>query len=577
MSENVVYKFENYRLVVHKRLLWRDEEIVPLTRKTVETLIVLIENRGLIVDKENLMERVWADSFVEENNLNQCISALRKAFTDDLRSPRFIETVPRRGYRFIAEVSDNINEPPVLPAAGHEYQTKSLAVLPFKYFGSDSDTDYLGLGMADTLITRLSHIHNLNVRPTSSILPFNKPHQNPVNAGRELQVEKVLEGSIRRLGERIRVTVQLVDVADGKTFWAEKFDETAQDVFLVEDSIAEKLTSALTLQLTSEEKSLLNKHYAGNVTAYHSYLKGRYFSNLLTREGFHNAQKAFERATAHDPAYALAFEGSAYNYVQALDLHFPPAVAMPKAKELVTKALELDEDLAQAHSTLGSIYFWYDWNWELAESEFLRALELNPKMPASLRIYAWFLVFMQRFDEAFELFRQAEKLDPFSFENMLYTIPSFYFARKYEEAVVHTAQALKTYPDFWLGHVMLGRSFEEQSEIEKSISEYETALRLAAVPEIYGDLGRAYGLAGKNDKARQIIKQLKEKANEQHIAPFNFAMIYLGMGDLEKTFEWLESSFTQRSWYLTWLKVAPVFDGLRDDRRFISLIQRVGI
>jgi tetratricopeptide (TPR) repeat protein len=306
-------------------------------------------------------------------------------------------------------------------------------------------------------------------------------------------------------------------------------------------------------------------------------LKGRYLSNLLTFETFQKANEAFEKAIYHDSNYALAYEGLSYNYIQSIDLYLPTSEALSKAKEYAEKALSLDVDLPQAHADLGAVHFWYDWDWEKAESEFLRALEINPKLASSLRLYAWFLIFMQRFDESFDLFEQVRKLDPFSFENMLYTIPSHYFARDYDQAVKDISRGIQSFPDFWLGHIMLGRCFEAKGEVEKAFAKYEKALSLDSVPEIYGDVGRSYALLGKKEKALETLRELEKIAEIKYVAPFNFAMIYLGLGDLDKTFEYLEACYEERSWYLTWLKIAPVFDPLREDERFISLMKRVGI
>ncbi len=328
------YKFGQFCLDAAKRVLLRGGAIVPLTRKAFDTLLVLVENRGELLEKEELMKRVWPDSFVEENNLNQSISALRKALGETAAAQNYIATVSKRGYRFIADVKESDEEDaPKEQASEKDAVINAIAVLPFKSLSLEKTDEYLGLGMADSLITRLSNIRQIVVRPTSAVLKYTASSQDPISVGRELRVRSVLEGSVRRAAERIRVTVQLVSIPDGASLWAAKFDESFTDIFAVEDSISERVAEALTLKLTSEEKSLLTKRYTANAEAHRLYIKGRYYASRLTREGFDKGIECFNQAIALDPSYALAYEGLAYYYLESLDLLLPPGEAMPKARE----------------------------------------------------------------------------------------------------------------------------------------------------------------------------------------------------------------------------------------------------
>src|SRR6266498_2326675 len=293
------YEFGPFRLDARERLLLHDEEIVPLSPKTFDMLVALVENSGHLLEKNELMQTLWPDTFVEEGSLAQNISLLRKAL-DESESQKFIETVPRRGYRFVASVRKTI---------------KSIAVLPFKSLGIDGGDEYLGIGIAETLTTRLSSLKLLTVRPTSAVLKYVSSEKDTVVAGRELEVDSVLEGSIRRLGKRIRVTARLVSVPDDSVLWADKFDENFTDIFKVEDSISGKVAEALALKLSGEQQKGLTKRYTDNAEAYQLYLKGRYFWNKRTEDGFNRGIAQFKQAVEKDSSYGLAYAGLADSYI----------------------------------------------------------------------------------------------------------------------------------------------------------------------------------------------------------------------------------------------------------------------
>ncbi len=579
-----IFEFGAFRVDFAERELRCAGKPVPLTPKALEVLLLLIENQGRIVESGTLMNRVWRDSFVEENNLKVTISMLRKTLGKEDNRQEYIETVPRRGYRFIAEVRevDEKNAPAVAlriqaqPAAIAP-RAKTIALLPFKFLSPAFADDYLGLGMADTLITRLSNIKQLIVRPTSAVLKYADAAQDPLTIGRELQVETILEGSIRRTADRVRVTVRLLDTQDGASLWGDKFDENFTDIFAVEDLISERVATALVSKLTDEEKNSLTKRYTQSSAAYKAYLQGRYYADRLTQTGFNTAIECLQKALEHDPEFALAYEGLAYNYVQAIDIFLSPAQALSKAREAVEKALRLDDTLAEAHATLGSIHFWHDWHWAAAEQEFLRAIELNPNAASPRQLYGWFLIFMQRFDEAFAQLELGLQLNPTSLEADLYYGPSLYLSRQYDRAIEHFQKLLQSYPGHWLMWIMLGRAYEQKGLLQEAINCYEEAAQMEkTVPEILMDLGRACGLMGQRPAALQALAELQARSDECYVAPFCLAMIYVGLGDNDRVFEWLEKAYETRSWYMTWLKVAPELDGLRQDPRFADLMRRVG-
>ncbi|MBA2524764.1 MAG: winged helix-turn-helix domain-containing protein, partial [Pyrinomonadaceae bacterium] len=458
-----LYEFGPFRLDAKERLLLRDDEIVPLTPKAFDMLLALVEDSGHVLQKDKLMQRLWPDSFVEEGSLAQNVSLLRKALGES-NSQKFIETVPRRGYRFVASVREleddaellerehsetrivveakqepgisekfaearQISEQKALAASSHvsailrqrpkqavlavslalavvvaallyflilskpeqiaDRAIKSIAVLPFKSLGADGSDEYLGIGIAETLTTRLSSLKLLTVRPTSAVLQYASLEKETVVAGRELEVDMVLEGSIRRLEEQVRVTARLVSVRDGSVLWADKFDENFTDIFKVEDSISGKVAEALALKLSGEEQKRLTKRYTDNAEAYQLYLKGRYFWNKRTENGFNRGIAQFNQAVEKDSNYALAFAGLADSYIGLTFYNFAaPNETMPKGKEAAMNALAIDNSLAEAHASLAHILMNYDWNWLEAEKEFKLSMQLNPDYATARQWYA---------------------------------------------------------------------------------------------------------------------------------------------------------------------------------------------
>ncbi|PYQ05375.1 MAG: hypothetical protein DMF82_08645, partial [Acidobacteria bacterium] len=369
-----MYDFGPFRLDPPKRLLLREGRPLALTPRAFDILVVLIENRGRVVDKDELMRLVWADVVVEEANLTQSVFTLRKLLGDGPHEHRYIATVPRRGYQFVADVCET--HPAWPPSTRPDSPARSLAVLPFAALGREVD-EYMGLGLADALITRMGNIRQIVVRPTSAVRPYVGRATDPVSAGRRLGVDMVLEGSIQRAAGRIRVTVQLVSVDAGASVWGQCFDESLTDIFSIEDSISTRLATALVSSLTAEEKQRLHQRYTQDHEAYDAYLRGRHQWNTRTENGLRKALQQFERAVERDPAYALAHAGLADCYTllgSAGYAMLPPREALARARAAAVRALEIDPDLAEAHTSLALVKFRLDWDWRDAESEFRRAI-----------------------------------------------------------------------------------------------------------------------------------------------------------------------------------------------------------
>src|SRR5262245_6763514 len=572
--ENRYYEFGQFRMDLQSRVLLHSAGIVPLTPKAFDTLLALVERRGELVGRQELIKAVWPDSFVVEGNLNSNIFMLRKALGAGERDGEsYIATVPRRGYRFAA----NVREVSEAKSSVNGAASRSLAVLPFKLFGAGTGEAWLGLGLANALITRLSSIRSLIVRPTSAVSRYTGLEQNPQTVGRELNVELILEGSVQCAGERIRVTVQLVSVASGAPLWAEKFDEQSTDVFAVEDYITERVTNSLTRRLLDEDQ----KHSLGRGVehreAYQLYLRGNYYWNQRTAEGLKRAIACFNQAIELDPQLAPAHVGLADSYALLGCVHgaLPPREAMPLAKAAALTALELDEQLAEAHTALALTLALYDWDWAGAERAYLRALEINPTHATARHWYGLLLAWMGRLDEALIELRGAQQLDPFSPIIGANVAWALYAAHRYDEAIAECRKTIEMTPNFYRAHVYLGWAYEQIGDLDAAIGELRLAMDLhGGGPEVTG-IGHVYARVGRIDEANRVISELRQSATKGYISPYAFALIHAGLNDADNTFAWLERAFEDRTHWLAFLQVEPRFDNLREDPRFIDLLRRV--
>lgn len=582
MSKHVklVYEFGPFRLDTAERQLLRDGQPVQLTPKAFDTLVLLIQNGGRLLDKEDLMKKIWPDTFVEEANLANNISLLRRVLGESSTEHQFIETLPRRGYRFMASVTQVRDEAAELIASetsvnlGHT-GVGSIAVLPFKPLAPDGSDEYLGLGMADALITKLSNIVDIIVRPTSAVRKYAGLEQDPVVAGRELRVESVLEGSVRRSHDRFRVTVQLVSVRDGVSLWAEKFDENCADIFAVEDSISEQVAKALMLRLSGEQKRLLKKRYTESTEAYQLYLKGRYYWNKWSHGGFTKAIEYFQQAIEKDPRYALAYSGLADAYgLLGIQGFLSTKETMPKAEAATLKALEIDERLAEAHVPLACVRCWCDWDFAGAESEFKSSIELNPNYVTAHLPYALYLTAMGRFDEACAEIKKAQELDPFSL--VLNATESYilYNARQYNRAIEQAINTLEMDANFYPAYERLGEAYEQIEMYEQAIAAFQQAITLSEGSLFsVAQLGHAYALSGRSEEARKVVEDLQVRLNREYL----IAWVYAGLGEKDQAFKWLEKAYEERDSSMVYLKVDPKLDSLRSDPRFADLLRRVGL
>jgi TolB-like protein/DNA-binding winged helix-turn-helix (wHTH) protein len=589
---------------------------VKLHEQPFQVLVALLNHHDQVVTREELRQRLWpADTFVDfDNGLNGAINRLREALGDSAESPRFIETIPRRGYRFIGPVNGTseaaagtvtpggtrrqglwiaaVAVAGVLAVLGLNFRglrdrllgnprpgpIQSIAVLPFKPIGADGSDEYLGVGIADALITKLSNIRQMAVRPTGSVLRYTKPEQDVQTAGRELKVDAVLAGSVQRAGERIRLTVQLISVRDGRPLWADTFDEQWTHIFAVQDAMSNQVARALALRLTGAERQRLVKRDTENPAAYQEYLLGRHYWTQFTPPQLKRALEHFQRAVELDPRYALAHAGIADSYTAFASYRvLPPTAAYPKARAAAAKALEFNPELSDANSALALVSLYHEWDWAAAERNFARAIALGPDNAEAHHRYALALVCFERFDEALREMARARELDPLSPRMNTNVGWILYMARRYDQAIRELGRALALDPNFFSTHQLLGWSYVQTGAYDQAIAEFKKAIDLGGGSQVKTDLAHAYAVSGQTRAAKKILDNLKDPSKQTYASPFDIAVVYAGLGDRDQAFEWLEKAYKERSRHILLLEVIPRLDPLRADPRFAMLMRRMRI
>lgn len=639
------FEFDGFRIDLDNHLLTQGERPVPLTPKAFDTLAVLVERHGEVLSKEELLELVWPGTFVEEATLTQNIYTLRKTFSEAGAERTYIETLPRRGYRFtgpvqrveafqteampLPELPPYEAEPAVRDAAlpppiagglfhgrrrlaalsallvaltafaawrlaggarsggvgrqarlqGTAAGVASIAVLPFEPLTDSPEDAYLGLGMADALITRLSNLHGLIVRPTSAVRRYTEEHRDAVAIGRELKVDAVLDGTLQRSGNMLRVSVQLVGVGTAAPLWAKSFDAEAADVFTLQDSLSQRLASELELQLTGQERARLTRRATENAAAYEAYVRGRFFWNRRNEEGLAKAIGSFRQAIQLDPGFALAHAGLADCYVLLpIFGSVAPGQAFPQAKEAAARALELDATLAEAHTSLAYAHASYDWDFEAASRGFERAIALNPGYPTAHQWYGFMLAALGRHREAEAELRRAVELDPLSLVINTDLGMVLYFARRHEAAAEQFRRTLELDPGFAYAHFGLGHADLELGRRDEAVAELRQAAELSeGSPLMQAAYGYALGTSGRAPEARQILADLSARARRGYVEASHFAFLHIGLGEKELALEWLAKACEERSRFVIFLSTWPIYDSLRDEPGWGALVERVGL
>ena len=454
----------------------------------------------------------------------------------------------------------------------------SLAVLPFVNVSGDPNTEYLADGIAESLINSLSRVPHLKVISLSSVLRYKGREIEAQSVGRDLGVRAVLVGRLVQRGDGLSIGVELVDSRDKSHIWGEQYSRKFADVLRIQQELSGEISEKLRLRLSGEEKQRLAKRFTESSEAYQDYLHGRYYWNQRKLEGFKKAIEYFERAIQKDPNYALAYSGLADSFsIRGLrEWDLAPRDAFPKAKAAATKALEIDNMLAEAQTSLAFVTWYYDWDWRVAEREFKRALELNANYPVAHQWYGSYLSSMARHDEGIAEKKRAVELDPLSLVMNRSAGWTLYFARRYDEAVEQYRKTLELDPNFAHAHLWLGEAYKQKGMHQQAILELEKALALSGEDHAkLAALGHAYALSGKRAEATRILEKLEEMSKRSYVPPYDFAVIFAGLGEKDKALEWLQKAYEDRSAYLVYLNVEPIWDGLRSDPRFTDLLRRM--
>jgi TolB-like protein/DNA-binding winged helix-turn-helix (wHTH) protein/Tfp pilus assembly protein PilF len=613
------FEFGEFRLDVANKTLLRKGIAVGLTPKVFDTLALLVERHGQLVEKDEFAQKLWPGTFVEDAALAENISRVRRALGENEGQP-WIVTVPKRGYRFAADVRRIVEAEAVNPATfpqadrpsrlwlkfgvpilvllvatGSSYlylsrldrsaamPVHSLAILPLENLSGDSEQEYFADGMTDDLITQLAKVSSLRVISRTSIMRFKGTRKSLGEVARELNVDAVVEGTVTHSSERVRVTVQVVRANPEQHLWAESYDRPLGDVVLLQGELANEISRAIRVQLEPQEQTRLAAARSVNPEAYEAYLKGRYFWNKRTEATNKKAIEYFQLAIEKEPTYALAYAGLADSYAStaisgALQESVPPAEAFSRAEAAATKALELDDTLADAHASLAIAKFLYDRDWAVAETEFKRALKLNPNYANAHMSYAQSLLWMQRPDEAVDEARRARELDPLSLvinANLGFILG---VTRHYDLGIEQIRKTLDMDPNFALAHYRLGQIFILRGMPKEAIPELERAVVLSGgSPRATAELALAHAQMGNKKQALKLLDDLKQHSKQRYVSPFNLALIYSAVGDRNQALGWLEKANQERSPSLLVLNSSPAFKDLRSEPRFIELVRDVGL
>ncbi len=635
------YRFGLFKADLASCTLSRQGERVKLQEQPFRVLALLLERADEVVTREELRQALWSENtYVEfEGSLNAALKRVRFALRDSSDNPTFIETVPKRGYRFIAPVeyqepASNLGssrsvsvanplstfppEPAAAPLATAPARSKrsialsisiigfvavvlalaldvggirerwsrtapapmrpihSLAVLPLEDLSGDAEQQYFADGITDELITDLAQISNLKVISRTSTIQYKGTKKSMPEIGKALHADALVEGTVERDANRVRIRVQLIDAASDQHLWARTYDRELRDVLLLQSEAASDIAQEIRGQVSpSQSNTAAAARTPVNPDAYEAYLKGRYFLNKRSPEGMKTGSGYFEQAIARDPQFALAYAGLADCYSLLGSDVLPASVASAKARAAALKALELDPSIAEGHTALAIVHFYYDWNWNDAELELQRAIQLNPNFAAAHHWYSVYLSAMGRFPEAVQEAERAHELDPLSPSITTSLATQYRSAQRYDRAVEELSAVLELDPNFAPAHQGLGKTYEAMGLWKLAIEEFQKSAALSHNTESLSALGHAYSASGDRAEALKIVEQLQAQSSKSYVSPFDMAAIFTGLGDKPKALQYLEQAYRERDSRLPFLAVDRWFDPLHSDPRFVELCRRL--
>lgn len=652
LQNSIIYRFGDFRLDVGRRLLFKDKENVSIPPKAFEILLYLIESEGQIVSKNELMQKIWQDSFVEENNLTVNIALIRKVLGEKRGENKFINTVSGRGYRFIAEVFEEdgdaenflileevsttevyfreeiftenteiildpqhstllLSAKPTSFLLRHKYltaisafiiliacsgflywkftpdkienptQIQTLAILPFKPLAISEQDALLGIGIADALITKLSGIRKITIRPTSAIAKYAAPNQDFNSAGRELNVDALIEGKIQRNGDKLRVSVQLIRVLDNTPIWANNFETRESDIFALQDSISAQVAESLTTKINSQEREKLAKNYTQNSEAYKLYLNGIFQLSKRNLDSAKLAVDYFEQAIEKQPDYALAYAGLGDAYImlgnqEALLGALSPLEYLPKAKSALTKALNLDQSIAEAHASMAWVSLWENGNLDQSDINLRRAEELNDTSANIHNYKGLFLMIQGKFEAAMVEMRKAQELDRFSLV-INHNIATILFRQKlYDEAEKQCRKTLEFDSNYARSYWLLGLIYEQKKQLPEAITSFQRAVELSRNGTLAkASLARAFAKNSQRKEAENILAELIAGSNDHFVCPDSIALIYSALGDKENAFKYLNQATVERPFSMFQINIEQRFDELKNDPRFKNVEEKM--
>jgi TolB-like protein/DNA-binding winged helix-turn-helix (wHTH) protein/Tfp pilus assembly protein PilF len=632
----VRHRFGVFELDIRAGELRKHGLRVRLQEQPFQLLAMLIEHPGEIVTREELQQKLWpVDTFVDfDHGLNKAISKIREALGDSAESPRFVETVARRGYRFLADVKVaeegpvNIPELPAQPDTGAGPRSRpdladkpempkallsslawkisalvalllvtslaawkirfwnrpssairSLAVLPLESLSSDASRDYFADGMTDELISDLGQISALRVISRTSVMTYKHARKPLPQIARELNVDAVVEGTVLRSGDQVRITAQLIEASTDKHLWSQSYEGELRDTLALQNQVARAIADQIRINLNPQEQAALKTVRVVNPQAYESYLKGRYFWNKRTADSLKVALAYFHQAIDEDTNYAQAYSGLADTYALLGDWQYAvmtPKEALPKAKAAATKALELDNALGEAHNSLAFCLDGFDWDFDSAGNEFRRAIELNSGYATAHHWYAWHLSLLGRYGEAIAEMRKAENLDPLSLIINADLAELLVLAHSYDESIEQSRKTIEMDPNFAFAHVQLAQAYLAKHMNEEAVAELQRAVLLSAgSPTTKANLARAYVAVGKRSEAQKLLSDLKKRSSPSSSFAAEISVIYAALGDKDQAMNWLEKGYEER--FNPGVLLRPGFDPLRSDPRFEDLVRRIGL
>jgi TolB-like protein/DNA-binding winged helix-turn-helix (wHTH) protein/Flp pilus assembly protein TadD len=603
------------------RLLLENGRAVQLTPKAFDLLVLLVENAGRALAREELLRQLWPDTHVDQSNLSQHIFWIRKALGECGEDGQFIETVPKVGYRFVASVHREERPAAERAPSGAAMEGKAglgrrisagwtaaallalivaavllglwwrptralprsgksrIAVLPFVNLNHDPSQDYFSDGFTGEMITLLGRIEpeRLGVIALTTMMHYKDSHESVAQIGKELGVDYVLEGGVQRDGDRVRINARLIQVKDQTEVWARSFHRDLGEVLALQSDVARDIAEQIEPKLAGEALTASKAIRAVNRAAYEDYLRGRYFWNKRTVEGYEKAIEYFRQAIQKDPKDAQAYSGLADAYALLGSTPNPVVArkeAMSQARAAALQALDLDESLAEAHTSLAFVKMHYDWDWAGAQAEFKRAIALNPAYPTAHHWYAYYLTAVGRPQAALEEIRLAQQLDPLSVIINTDVGDMMFYAGQLRGTIQQAQRALEIDPRFSLAHFLLGRAYAQKGEYERSIAELEQAAELSqGHPWSVCELAAVNAMAGNKAKARELLKQVPTHGEDE--TAYCVASTYAALGDKDKAFAWLETAYEQRSGSLILLRVDPSIALLHSDSRFAMLAERM--